>query len=455
MFINYQGYLTDTTGVPISATLPMTFAIFTDSVAGAQLWTQSQTVPVQQGVFNVKLTLNQSDTSLFMAGARRWIELRVDGFTLRPRTEITTMAYGIRSVYSDNSDMLDLRHASDFIWNGITQQTGANFWISGTGRANTQLWAGAIGLSNSAALVGNATASNIGVYGSSPNSNGVYGSSQNSHGMFGTSADSTRFGVWGHNTRSAGTGVAGSGCNDTLFYLTGGTGGTFCARHIGLFAYGHDTTGTGIATMGQRIRDTVYTLAGGSGGAFNGTTIGVYGCARNLTGDRAGGYFRVFSSTSETTQAWVAYRYGGQSYKILGNGTVSTIMATRGGPRILFAPESPVAVFEDFGSARLTDGHCRVELDPLFLDCCVVDDDHPLRVFVTLTDDCNGVYVKADQHGFDVYELGRGHSNAGFSWRVVAARHGSEDVRLPTAPPAAPIVGIPVHPVNAELRSVR
>ncbi|MEO0080295.1 MAG: hypothetical protein ABIK44_06435 [candidate division WOR-3 bacterium] len=453
MFINYQGYLTDTTGVPITATLPMTFTIFSDSAAGSQLWTQSQTVSVQQGVFNVKLILSANDTSLFMAGARRWIELRVNGFTLRPRTEITSMAYGIRSVYSDNSDMLDMRHASDFIYNGTTRQPNANYWISGWGRADVQLSASAVGLNNSAAVIGSVSSSypsNIGVYGYSPNAAGVYGNSQNSNGVYGLANDTTKFGVWGVNSRTHGTGVAGTGCNDTLYYLTCGTGGTFCARHIGLYAYGHDTTGTGIAAMGQRIHDTVYTLAGGSGGAFNGTTVGVYGCARNLTGDRAGGYFRVFSPPSETTQAWVAFRFGGQSYKILGNGTVSTIMATRQGQRILFAPEAPEAVFEDFGEARLVDGHCRVELDPLFLDCCVVDDAHPLRVFVTLTDNCNGVYVKADTKGFDVYELNGGRSSAGFFWRAIAARRGSEDIRLPVAPAAPAITGIPVMTTGQE-----
>ena len=207
--------------------------------------------------------------------------------------------------------------------------------------------------------------------------------------------------------------------------------------------------------MGNRISDTVYLLASGSGGAFNGTTVGVYGLARNLSGDRAGGFFRTFSSGTDSAYAWVAYNQGGNKWKILGNGNVSTIMATRGGQRVLFAPESPQAYFEDFGSARLSAGHCRVNLDPLYQDCIVADAAHPLQVFVTLNDDCNGIYVKSDATGFDVYELNGGHSGAAFTWRAVGSRRGSEDMRLPVAPTPPENRGEPLEPGTTPPAPVR
>jgi hypothetical protein len=123
------------------------------------------------------------------------------------------------------------------------------------------------------------------------------------------------------------------------------------------------------------------------------------------------------------------------------------MMATSAGKRVLFAPESPQPFFEDFGEARLVNGHCRVNLDPLFLDCIAVDQNHPLRVFITLTDDCNGVYVKTDATGFDVYELKNGRSNAGFYYRVIGLRRGDQDVRFPLAP--EPPAGTPV-PVRVQ-----
>jgi hypothetical protein len=495
LFMNYQGYLTDTLNNPITATLPMKFSIYADSFTNPALWFQNQNVVVERGVFNVKLTLQAADTGLFIGGLRRWFGLNVSGIDLQPRTEITSMAYGMRSLYTDNSDLLDNRHAADLIWNTTNKQATSNFFISGTGKADVQLSASATGQSGIPAIVGNVTGTNTGVYGNSPSATGVYGNSQTATGVNGTSAsgtgvygtsttgtgvygtspsaagvygnsqtgtgvfarsqDNASFGTWGTNSASRGTGVAGVGCNDTTFYVTCGTGGAFTARHIGLFAYGHDTTGTGVATMGNRVSDTVFVLASGSGGSFNGTTVGVYGLARNLSGDRSGGFFRTFSSGTDSAYAWVAYNQGANKWKILGNGNVSTIMATRDGQRVLFAPESPEAYFEDFGSARLAAGHCRVELDPLFRDCIATGAGHPLRVFVTLNDDCNGVYVKSDASGFDVYELNGGRSAAAFTWRAVGSRRGSEDMRLPPAPqpPANKAVGL--NPVTAPPAPVR
>jgi hypothetical protein len=436
MFMNYQGYLTDTLGTPITANAIMVFEIYGDSLAGAMLWSHSGNVRIEQGVFNVKLPMAAGDTSLFMGGARRWIKLSVNGHVLHPRTEITTMAYGFRAVYADNSDMLDGMHSNEFIHNSTVLQTSADFHIDGQGVAESQFVALGSGLSGSAAVWGAVSGNNAGVYGSSQVSNGVYGTSQAGTGVFGISGDSTSFAVRGHNSNPQGTGVAGAGCNDTLFFLTCGTGGSFTARHIGVFVYAHDTTGTGIATMGNRIADTVHTLPQGSGGAFNGTTIGVYGVARDsLATFRAGGFFEA-EPDSDYIHAWVACMDEATStkYKILGEGNVSTIVRTRDGRRVMFAPESPEPYFEDFGQARLQDGHCRVDLDPLFVDCIAVEDGHELKVFVTLNDDCNGVYVKTDADGFNVHELRGGTSNAAFTYRVVGSRRGDQDLRFPVAP---------------------
>jgi hypothetical protein len=440
LYVNYQGYLTDSLANPIFGVLPMTIAIYTDSSGGAQLYSSSQTVTVENGVFNVKLPMTPSDTNMFMAGLRRWVGLTVDGNVLQPRTEITTMAYAMHALYGDNADKLDTRHATQFIWNGSTMQASSDFYISGSGRADKQLEANATGLSNSAAVVGEVTGNNTGVYGHGVNGSGVYAESDNGHAAFAYASDSAKFGLWGYNGQAKGTGVAGSGCNDTLFYVVSGTGGAFSARHIGLFAYGHDTTGTGVATMGNRISDTVYTLALGSGGSFNGSQFGVYGLARNLAGDRCGGFFRTYSQAPANDSVWtyIGYNYGGNKYNVLGNGITADAMDTDDGSRLVFASAATSPYVEDFGTGRLTAGHCRVSLDPSFAACCANSDANPPLVFITLNDDCRGVYVKADGQGFDVRELGEGRSSAGFSYRVVGVRKGCADVRLPKAP-AAPL----------------
>src|SRR5438128_927379 len=54
--MNYQGYLTDNTSTPVTASEPMTFKLYPDSTTGSVLWSESYaSVSVTAGVFNVLL----------------------------------------------------------------------------------------------------------------------------------------------------------------------------------------------------------------------------------------------------------------------------------------------------------------------------------------------------------------------------------------------------------------
>ena len=75
-----------------------------------------------------------------------------------------------------------------------------------------------------------------------------------------------------------------------------------------------------------------------------------------------------------------------------------------------------------------------------------VDEKHPLKVFVQLEGDCNGVYVtEKSTEGFIVKELQNGNSNVAFSWQLIASRADDKnsngtviskhvDVRFPIGP---------------------
>lgn len=89
----------------------------------------------------------------------------------------------------------------------------------------------------------------------------------------------------------------------------------------------------------------------------------------------------------------------------------------------MFAPESPEVLFQDFGEGQLINGKAHITLDPIFSKNICVNEKHPMRVFVTLKGDCNGVFVTNETAtGFDVTELKNGTSNAKFSWFVSANR---------------------------------
>jgi hypothetical protein len=117
--VNYQGYLTDDLGNPMTDTLDMTFGIWDASLSGTELWSEDQTVTIENGLFNVVLgSVTPIPSGVFQTGQTRWLELTVETQTLSPRTEVTSVGYSYRSVkadsagYSSLSDMVDNFHAS-------------------------------------------------------------------------------------------------------------------------------------------------------------------------------------------------------------------------------------------------------------------------------------------------------------------------------------------------------
>ncbi|WP_264558501.1 hypothetical protein [Flavobacterium sp. N2270] len=135
-----------------------------------------------------------------------------------------------------------------------------------------------------------------------------------------------------------------------------------------------------------------------------------------------GGYFDA--NTSNSDYVFVGARNNNTSYKVLGGGSVSTMVKDDdGNNRILHATETPEILFEDFGTGKLINGVAYIDLDPIFSKNIFVSQEHPMKVFIQLEGDCKGVYVtEKTAKGFLVKELQNGNSNVSFSWNVVANR---------------------------------
>jgi len=292
----------------------------------------------------------------------------------------------------------------------------------------------------------------VGIYGeNTSNGNGVFGKSYHmGQGVFGLN-DSAGDGVWGQNSGNGagvrgqatnnGTGVVGT--NDANGYgvfgytigsgmgvaginadsLAGAGHGVYgqASYELSFGVYGHNVDSLGTGVMGIGNNSTGSFLAKGSGGAFVGKNIGVYGkSAATFNNDTtAGGYF-----ISGTSYAYVGAFDGVLNRKVVGNGTVNTIVNDVNNKPVLFsAPEAPENLFNDYGTGQLINGKASITLDPTFSKNIAVNDKHPLRVFVQLEGDCKGVYVtNKTKNGFDVVELDGGHSNIKFTWTVCANR---------------------------------
>lgn len=301
--------------------------------------------------------------------------------------------------------------------------------------------------SNAISGYGNSISGGTGVYGVSSDNAGVFGEATNGVGVYGINNSANYGAVSGYNNNVA-SGIGG------IFAGNGLSSGALVAAGAGVSGkgttvgvYGEAVSGagvyaknnqayTGFATVtAQNINATGVggnfvgnNLAGGTtpttgcGLSGSGTRIGVAGYTSTTTSVSAGGYFQLGSAG--TYFSYVALNNAGTNYKIYGTGSVSTVVRDLGNKRVtMFAPEAPEILFQDFGKGELINGKAHIDLDPIFAKNIKVDAKHPLRVFVQLEGDCNGVYItNKTTNSFDVKELQNGNSTVAFTWFVTGNR---------------------------------
>lgn len=346
-----------------------------------------------------------------------WNTTTADNSTIRGQATGNARVYGVHGIVTSST---------------TTNASG----VRGDAPATTGSINGVLGVS--------ASADGNGVFGfnsqaTSYNTVGVLGAAARGTGVYGIVSGADGWGVWGQADVNNGVGVIGSSNNATGFGLEG---------------INTNASGTGIIASGNNTIGSY--LVGGSGGSFTGSTYGIAAFKNgNLANNTGAGYF--IASTTSNVGVAVAYRQGATNYKIIDigafGGNVSTDVwdtdnKTR---RIMFAPEAPEIFFQDFGRGQLVNGKAHIELDPIFSRNIVVNEQHPLNVFIQLEGDCNGVYVtNKTQNGFDVIELNNGTSNVKFSYFVNANRADyihpetneliskHEGVRFPIAPEPLP-----------------
>lgn len=300
------------------------------------------------------------------------------------------------------------------------------------------------------AVSGVNNANGFGVFGRSISVDGVFGLTV---APFGAGA-----GVWGYNINAGigvwgdvdgpGIAVLGVSDDDNAWAVSGSNLGAL---------------GSGVVGSGNNTPFGPFTLGAGSGGAFTGEFYGVYGLALPSTATQAngtsfdfagdfsaGGYFENWDQglgySWSAVACFASDILAGTDYKVIGSGIVSTIVKnTNNEEVVMFCPEAPEALFEDYGKGKLVNGFVKIELDPVFTKNITVNDKHELRVFIQLEGDCNGVFVtNKTKTNFEVKELASGKSNVNFTYHVIGNRADRyvdgqliskfEDLRFPLAP---------------------
>jgi len=181
-----------------------------------------------------------------------------------------------------------------------------------------------------------------------------------------------------------------------------------------ILSLSQNTGGTGGINVGGRFQ--------ADGG--NQHAIGVYGWASTdaSTTFAYGGYFYAESTNYGTSSySYIADDWNGR--KITGSGTVSEIIPTTSHGRItLTCPESPEYWYIDYGSVTMENGKAHVELDPILIDICIIDDANPIKVMCQPNMEyCNGVAViNKTASGFDIIEMNGGTHNGEIDFQIIA-----------------------------------
>jgi hypothetical protein len=89
--INYQGYLTNPAGAPLTGTYSMVFSLCDAATAGTCPWTETQNVAIDKGIFNVSLGAVTSLTLTF--NIPYYLDIQVNGEQMSARQPLTSVGY--------------------------------------------------------------------------------------------------------------------------------------------------------------------------------------------------------------------------------------------------------------------------------------------------------------------------------------------------------------------------
>jgi len=111
--MNYQGRLSDSQGELLTGTFSIAFSIYDVDVGGTSLWTETQQVAVENGIFSVILG---GQTPLVSFDGDRWFGIAVNGDSeMEPRKQIVSTAYAFRAGNADDVKGKDINPKSVYI----------------------------------------------------------------------------------------------------------------------------------------------------------------------------------------------------------------------------------------------------------------------------------------------------------------------------------------------------
>ncbi|MBN2058087.1 MAG: hypothetical protein JW782_04780 [Candidatus Saganbacteria bacterium] len=120
--ISYQGILKDSAGSPLTGSYSMTFTLYDAASGGTSVWTETQSVSVEAGLYNIQLGSVSTLSASVFNGSTRYLGVKVGSDAeMTPRVVMVTVPYAYRAAIADtaltssttvDADTVDGFHAS-------------------------------------------------------------------------------------------------------------------------------------------------------------------------------------------------------------------------------------------------------------------------------------------------------------------------------------------------------
>ncbi len=109
--MNYQGYLTDSHGNPVTGTVAAQVSLWDAESNGRLLWQEQVSLDCQQGYFTIELGKISPLSRILFNNSGRWLQMNVDGETLTPRKQILPVPMAMQA---ENAAFFDNLSSSQF-----------------------------------------------------------------------------------------------------------------------------------------------------------------------------------------------------------------------------------------------------------------------------------------------------------------------------------------------------
>jgi hypothetical protein len=135
--MSYQGYLTNSSGLPITGTLAAEVSLWNSEAAGQSLWQERVLLEVSQGNFSVELGKSNPMSRSLFDGSNRWLQVAIDNEILTPRKQILAVP---TAMYAENASLFNGMSTESFYLRSQADDHTKNkidaYALGGVGAAN-------------------------------------------------------------------------------------------------------------------------------------------------------------------------------------------------------------------------------------------------------------------------------------------------------------------------------